>query len=68
MARKILTNSTFAKATGVKLAGISIGDGWVDPINQVNYVDSFLWSAGIIDNKFRDVVTWHQTQTMVNVF
>lgn len=52
----------------MKLVGISIGDGWVDPINQVNYVDSFLWSAGIIDNKFRDIVTWHQTQSMVNVF
>lgn len=68
MARKILTNNTFTKNTGVKLAGISIGNGWVDPINQLNFVDSHLWSAAIVDHKFRDVLTWHQTQSIVNIF
>lgn len=68
MARKILTNNTFTKATGVKLAGLSIGDAWVDPINQLNYADSYLWSAGIVDHKFRDILTWHQTQSLVSIF
>jgi hypothetical protein len=66
-ARKIIINETWTKNTGVKLAGISIGDGWTDPMNQVNYYDSFLWSVGIVDTKFRDVCTWFQTHAMINI-
>ena len=52
----------------VKLEGVAIGDGWVDPINQVNFYDSLLYSAGIVSNKFRNVCTWMQTQSIVNIY
>jgi hypothetical protein len=32
----------------VRLTGIMIGDGFVDPINQINYYDSYLWSVGVV--------------------
>jgi hypothetical protein len=48
LAKKLLDNTTFYEKTGVKLAGVSIGDGWTDPINQINYYDSYLWSVGVI--------------------
>jgi len=48
LASKILKNETFIRATGVKLVGVSIGDGWTDPINQINYYDSYLWSVGVV--------------------
>jgi vitellogenic carboxypeptidase-like protein len=49
------------------LAGISIGDGWTDPMNQVNFYDSYLWSVGVVESKFRDVCTWFQTNAMINI-
>lgn len=48
--------------------GVSIGDGWTDPINQINYYDSYLWSVGVVSNKFRDVCTWFQTHAIVNIY
>lgn len=68
MAKKILTNQTFLEKSGVKLAGIAIGDGWTDPINQANYYDSYLWSVGVGSNKFRDICTWHQTHGLINIY
>lgn len=52
----------------MKLAGISIGDGWTDPINQVNYYDSYLWSVGVVESKFRNVCTWFQTNAIINMY
>lgn len=68
MARKILENDTFIRSTGARLTGVSIGDGWTDPINQINYYDSYLWSVGVIERKFRDVCTWFQTNAIVNIY
>jgi carboxypeptidase C (cathepsin A) len=68
LARKILTNDTFVKKTGARLTGISIGDGWTDPINQINYYDSYLWSVGVVERKFRDVCTWFQTNAIINIY
>lgn len=68
LAKKILANETFTRSTGVKLAGVSIGDGWTDPINQINYYDSYLWSVGVVEKKFRDVCTWFQTHAIVNIY
>lgn len=67
-ARKILENSTFLAETKVTLKGVSIGDGWTDPINQVNYYDSYLWSVGVVESKFRDVCTWFQTNAIINIY
>lgn len=50
LAMKILLNPT---KLNVKLTGISIGDGWTDPINQINYYDSYLSSVGVVSRKFR---------------
>lgn len=67
-ANKLLSNQTFIDTNGVTLAGIAIGDGWTDPINQINFYDSFLYSVGIVSNKFRDVCTWFQTNAIVNIY
>lgn len=48
--------------------GISIGDGWTDPINQVNYYDSYLWSVGVVDVNTRDMCTWYQTNSILNIY
>jgi hypothetical protein len=50
------------------LAGVAIGDGWTDPINQINFYDSLLYSAGLASNKFRDVCSWMQVQGIVNIY
>ena len=68
MARKIVENTTFHEATGVKLEGVAIGDGWTDPLNQVNYYDSYLSSVGVVDHKFRDTLTWFQTNAIINMY
>lgn len=68
LGKKLLQNKTFTEKTGVKLAGIAIGDGWTDPINQVNYYDSYLWSVGVVESKFRDVLTWYQTNAIINMY
>ena len=44
-----------------------LGDGWVDPLNQVNHYDSYLWSAGIADRNVRDLCTWFQNNAMINI-
>ena len=60
-------NSSWVESTGVKLSGVAIGDGWTDPVNQFNYYDSLLYSAGIVSNKFRETCTWFQTQGIINL-
>lgn len=44
-----------------------LGDGWVDALNQVNFYDSYLWSAGIADRNVRDLCSWYQTNAMINI-
>lgn len=46
------------------MEGIAIGDGWTDPYNQINQYDSYLYSVGIVSNKFRDTLTWFQTEAI----
>ena len=65
LARQILQNETKLK---FNLAGVSIGDGWTDPLNQVNFYDTYLWSVGVIANKFRDVCNWYQTHSILNIY
>jgi carboxypeptidase C (cathepsin A) len=55
------------KDTGIVLEGVAIGDGWTDPINQINHYDSYLYSVGIVSNKFRDTCTWFQTQAIQHI-
>lgn len=68
LAKEILRNATFQAATGCSLKGVAIGDGWVDPANQLNYYDSLLYSIGAVSNKFRDVCQWMQTQGLLNIY
>lgn len=66
-ANKILNNITFMSKTNITFEGVAIGDGWTDPINQLNFYDSYLYSVGIVSNKFRDTCTWFQTQAIQNI-
>jgi serine carboxypeptidase-like clade 2 len=68
LANKILFNSTFTSETGMQFKGVMIGNGWVDPINQINYYDSYLWSVGIIENTFKEVCIWYQTNSIVHIY
>jgi hypothetical protein len=61
-------NETFKNDFKLNFKGVAIGDGWTDPINQFNFYDSLLYSAGIVSNKFRDVCTWMQTQGLINIY
>jgi carboxypeptidase C (cathepsin A) len=63
LANRLLSNSSWSS----RVAGVIIGDGWTDPINQINYYDTYLWSLGIIDRSFRETVSWFQTQSMLNI-
>lgn len=65
LAKKILMNNT---ALNFNLQGVAIGDGWTDPLNQINYYDSYLWSVGVIGNKFRDTCNWFQTRSVLNIY
>jgi carboxypeptidase C (cathepsin A) len=64
---KILYNNTFMKDTGIVFEGVAIGDGWTDPYNQINFYDSYLYSVGVVSNKFRDTCTWFQTRAIQHI-
>ncbi len=51
--RVLIQNETFIENMGIDFRGTAIGDGWTDPINQVNYYDSYLSSVGVIADRFR---------------
>jgi carboxypeptidase C (cathepsin A) len=55
------------KDTGIVFEGVAIGDGWTDPVNQINHYDSYLYSVGIVSNKFRDTCTWFQTNAIQQI-
>jgi len=44
-----------------------IGDGLVDPINQFSNYDSFLNSAGIVSNSWRDTVSFMQNECITRI-
>ena len=46
---------------------MAIGDGWTDPVNQLNYYDSYLFSTGIVARKFREYANWYQVQALENI-
>ncbi len=66
-ALKLMDNVTFLNETKIVLEGIAIGDGWTDPYDQVNHYDSYLYSVGVVSNRMRDVCTWFQTQSIINM-
>lgn len=43
-ARNIMTNMSL----GFNLKGVIIGGPWVDPVTQLNFMDSFMYSVGIV--------------------
>jgi len=63
LGKKLLQHSDYKS----RVAGIIIGGGFIDPINQLNYFDSYLWSLGVIDRSYRETLTWMQTQSMQNI-
>jgi carboxypeptidase C (cathepsin A) len=63
LARKLIED----RPVNVTVAGIAIGNGWTDPINQINFMDSYLWSVGVIDRGFRDTCNWFQTSAVLSI-
>jgi carboxypeptidase C (cathepsin A) len=51
----------------IDFEGVMIGDGWTDPINQLNHYDSFLYSIGVASKTLRERCTWFQTQCIHNI-
>lgn len=47
--------------------GVLIGDGWVDPIQQINNYDSFLSSVGVVSKEGRDTVAYQQNQAATRI-
>jgi carboxypeptidase C (cathepsin A) len=43
--------------TGINLAGLAIGNGWVDPINQMGSHSSYAYSVGLLDEVGRAYVS-----------
>lgn len=52
---------------GIKVAGVLIGDGWVDPISQANNYDSYLNSVGAVSNEWRDTTSFMQNEALVRM-
>ena len=66
-AQRIVNNRTFLNDTKIVLEGVAIGDGWTDPYNQINQYDSYLYSVGVVANKFRETCTWFQSQAIYHM-
>ena len=62
ISHKIHTENPTAELA-INLKGMAIGDGWVDPINQVDYGD-FLYNVGLADAKQRQVFDAIATETV----
>ena len=45
----------------INLKGIAIGDGWVDPLNQVNFYDGYMKSVGIVEREAASLIRFFQT-------
>lgn len=45
-----------------------IGDGYLDPINQMNFYDSMMYSAGVASVAAREVTTSTQNKALLNLF
>jgi carboxypeptidase C (cathepsin A) len=63
-ARHIMLNVSL----GFNLKGVMIGDGYLDPVNQLNFYDSFMYSAGIASSFARDTTTYAQNQALLKLF
>jgi carboxypeptidase C (cathepsin A) len=49
--------STTASTIHIKLAGLSIGDGWVDPVSQNQAFPEYAYSSGLISADLRNELT-----------
>ena len=43
-------------AVAVPLAGMAIGDGWIDPVNMIPAYPSMLYNLGLVDERERATV------------
>jgi serine carboxypeptidase 1 len=68
IAKLLISNATFQAAIKLNLKGVIISSGWIDPINQLNYYDSLLYSTGIVSNRFRDICSSIQAKGIVNIY
>jgi carboxypeptidase C (cathepsin A) len=53
---------------GINLRGVMIGDGYLDPVNQMNFYDSMTYTAGISSLSAREQTTSVQNQALLNLF
>jgi hypothetical protein len=45
---------------GINLKGILLGDGWVDPLYQSGFYDSYLSSVGVASRQWRGTTSFMQ--------
>lgn len=48
------------RSLGFNLKGILLGDGYVDPLYQINNYESFLSSVGVVSSEWRDTTAFMQ--------
>eukprot|EP01017_Pseudomicrothorax_dubius_P046044 TRINITY_DN805_c0_g3_i2.p1 TRINITY_DN805_c0_g3~~TRINITY_DN805_c0_g3_i2.p1 ORF type:complete len:461 (-),score=101.99 TRINITY_DN805_c0_g3_i2:182-1564(-) len=53
--------------TGIQLTGIGIGDGWVDPRNQIGFYDYYSYAAGLVSTIGRDYLTQLQNKAILDI-
>lgn len=52
------------KAMSIKLAGIAVGDGWIDPVEMVPAYPDMMWNMGLISEKQKQVVQMYCDATV----
>ena len=69
-AQYVLQQNAIVGITGnvyLPLAGIAVGDGWVDPINQIGFYSDAAFSVGLIDEDTRDNITYYEQMAVSQI-
>ena len=54
-------------AVSIPLAGMAIGDGWIDPINMIPAYPSMMYNFGLVDERERAVVQDYCDRTVAHI-
>ncbi|EGD83190.1 hypothetical protein PTSG_03820 [Salpingoeca rosetta] len=57
-------NAASSDASKIPLKGVSIGDGWTDPVVQMQAIPGLMFNLGLADHNQRDVLQQYTDQTV----